>query len=255
MVTNVDSDTDALIQRERINKSARYDLDEWIFRQIRLDSGIKVLDLGCGTGKQIFALRKLLSSDSMITGVDISAAAVAKVNERAKGEELQNIKAAVCEHEGVVNHFKGACFDLIMSSYAIYYAKDMIELLSSLSSLLNRKGQVFVCGYGQGTNQEMHEIIKVFCAPNHHITEFEDDFISENEIVDIARNYSSYQVVRLPNQIYFDSPDSLLIWWKNHNLYVPEILQQVCDAIDQHFRVNGSFTLTKNVIGIRFDAK
>ena len=87
-----------------------------------------------------------------------------------------------------------------MSSYAIYYAKDMIELLSSLSSLLNRKGQVFVCGYGQGTNQEMHEIIKMFCAPNHHITEFEDDFISENEIVDIAvhierRNYDSTGVL------------------------------------------------------------
>jgi cyclopropane fatty-acyl-phospholipid synthase-like methyltransferase len=48
------SNTAELEKRIAANKSTLYDLEEWIFSQIELDPIMEVLDLGCGTGKQIF---------------------------------------------------------------------------------------------------------------------------------------------------------------------------------------------------------
>jgi ubiquinone/menaquinone biosynthesis C-methylase UbiE len=253
MSNRFNSDTSALIQRENINKSARYDLEEWIFQQVNLTSNnMRVLDLGCGTGKQIFALRNVLSSGSSILGVDISPDAVRLVNTRAKNEHLQNIEARECNLDEVVNALNGLYFDLILSSYAIYYSKNMLQLFSALPTLLNPDGQVFICGYGKGTNHELYEIIQKFTDKIKPI----DDFIQERDIINIAdHHYSKYRIVRLSNQVFFSTLEDILTWWKNHNSYLPEISQDVSDALQTKISREGTFSLTKNVLGVYYDVK
>jgi ubiquinone/menaquinone biosynthesis C-methylase UbiE len=246
-----DSDTDALIQRENANKIARYDLEEWIFEQVELQSDINVLDLGCGTGKQIFALDKLLLSACNITGIDISKKAVESVNTHAKEQNLKNIQAINCELDKVPDYFEKLRFDLIMSSYAVYYSRNIVKLLSSLSTILNKNGQMFICGYGKGTNQELNEIINKVVEKKYIQAQMED-FIGEKEIAIIGTHYSTLKISRLANQIYFDSPDKLFRWWKNHNSFVPEVSTQVFELIKNHFQATECFSLSKNVLGIQF---
>jgi len=246
-----DSDTSALIQRENMNKTARFNLEEWIFEQVELKLGLNALDLGCGTGKQIFALDKLLSSTCNITGIDISAEAVESVNERAKRQNIKNVKAFKCKIDDVVDYFENSRFDFIMSSYAVYYSVNIVKLLSSLSAILNNEGQMFICGYGKGTNQEFYEIINMAAEKKQNVNQA-DDFIEEDEIANIGNHYSSFKVLRLPNEIYFDSPDNLFLWWKNHNSYIPKLSNRVFELIKSHFKTADRFSLSKNVLGLLF---
>ncbi len=247
-----DSDTNALIQRENKNKSALYDLEEWMFKQIKLDSVTSILDLGCGTGKQVFALQKLLPPGSKILGIDISPDAVKKINEQVDKEGILNIQAKKCELDNVINFLKDSHFDLILSAYAIYYSKNMLKLLSSLPVLLNKNGQVFVCGYGKGTNQEIYELMSKFQLTTYNKSELETDFISEGGVKELAKHYSFYRVEHLSNKIIFSSPQDVLSWWTNHNSYIEEIHEDVSNALNEYFLENQFFYLTKNVLGVLY---
>jgi len=252
MKVQLNSDTAALVKRENINKLAKYDLEEWLFRKVHLRKNIKVLDLGCGTGKQIFALSEILSQKCNIIGIDISPVAIAKVNEEARSIKAANIKAVECELDQVVDYFKGKKFDLILSSYAIYYAKDMIGLISALPQLLTPKGEFFFCGPGKGTNKEIYSLINKNISNKTQKIKTMDDFILKKDIDNIASRYTGFRIERLQNKINFTSPGDILTWWKNHDSFVPEVFQEVSLALDSYFDNHDMFTLTKNVLGVLY---
>ena len=247
-----DSDTDALIAREKLNRDAVYDLEDWIFSQVNLKNKRRILDLGCGTGKQVFALAKRVSPEVYISGIDISQDAVLKVNERIQKENIANAKAFECSLDGVFDFFKGQKFDLIVSTYAIYYSKDMVKLLSSLPSILNSEGEVFICGYGDGSNKEIHELINNTTYEGSK-SESTGDFISKVNIEKIGSHYNSFQTMVLSNKVNFHSVADVMNWWENHNSYVPSIRTSIADQLEKHFEKNDIFSLSKNVLGLRYD--
>lgn len=254
MIIKFNTDTQALESRLDINKSsALYDLEEWIFKHVPLRDKMKVLDIGCGTGKQIFALQEYLSSDSEIIGIDLSADAVVQVNKRAKEAGFKNIKGVKCAIDDVVRLFEGRTFDLIISTYAIYYSSDLPALLCSLKKLLSKEGQVFVCGFGKGSNQEVYDLVNALADKDFEQINPILDFISREDIAKVARSYSKNETMRLENKIMFQSPEDVVTWWKNHNSFVPDLLHSASEAVDSYFQTSDSFPLSKNVLGIRFE--
>src|SRR5215216_7479986 len=94
MSRQFDSNTNALKHRANINaQGSTYNLEDWIIEQTKPQSGMRVLDLGCGTGKQIFRFAPIVSSNGLILGIDISPDAVDEVNRRAQEEHLDFVKA------------------------------------------------------------------------------------------------------------------------------------------------------------------
>lgn len=250
-----DSDMEALKQREQCNVEGQlYDLEHWIAKQIHLTQGMRILDLGCGRGKQVFAFAKFVSPDGSILGLDLSDEAVNEVNKRAEKEQLDQIKAVTGSLDRCRDLFQGVKFDLILSTYAIYYAKDMKRVLCDLKSLLNPKGQVFVSGPGRGTNQEIVNLINNISPGSGGRSEPIEDFLQESDIREIAMRYSNFRIARLFNQIRFDSSEHFLQWWTNHNSFIPEIYDAVRRSLQSHFTQNDYFVLTKNVLGVHYNA-
>jgi ubiquinone/menaquinone biosynthesis C-methylase UbiE len=256
MSRQFDSNTNALKHRANINaQGSTYNLEDWIIEQTKPQSGMRVLDLGCGTGKQIFRLAPIVSFNGLILGIDISPDAVDEVNRRAQEEHLDFVKAVRTSLDDCIEKLRGQTFDLILSTYAVYYASDMTQLLVDLRSNLNPGGRLFVCGPGRDSNREMFDLINS-CSPGPYPgTKPVEDFLGETQIIDIAKQYSKVATVRLANQIRFQSPESVLLWWKNHNSFVPEIYESVERSLHHHFSQHDSFVLTKNVLGVDFHVR
>jgi ubiquinone/menaquinone biosynthesis C-methylase UbiE len=251
-----DSDTAALKRRLQTNVAgATHDLEEWILRQVSPRAGMRVLDLGCGTGKQSFAVARLVGATGEVLGLDISAEAVRELNERARGAGSAHVRAMQESLDECLERLKSLRFDRIISAYAIYYARHMVPLISGLRSLLRPDGEVFVCGPGRGTNQEILQLIeRVAQQPSQRPPPVED-FLSSQDIRQIAGHYARSETVRLPNQIRFDSLERLLTWWENHNSFVPAIRDQVARALQAEFAAGRGFRLTKNVLGVHLYAQ
>lgn len=247
-------DTAALERRADINAvMADHDLEEWILQQIPPVHGKRILDLGCGTGKQVFRLAPLVGPGGSILGIDASADAVRLVNERAVAEGVRFVEARRVSFDDCGAALAGMSFDLIMSSYAIYYAGDQEQLLQYLASLVAHAGTVFICGPGHGTNAEIVDVVNGVLEAAAPRSKPESDFISARQIERVAAGYRSSTVARLENRIRFDSVESVLTWWQNHNSFIPAAAEGVERHLVAHFDSNATFPLTKHVLGVRFD--
>jgi ubiquinone/menaquinone biosynthesis C-methylase UbiE len=251
MSQRFNADTQALKEREKVNATgAVHNLESWIIGQVHPRAGIRVLDLGCGTGKQVFAFAKLVTPEGSIVGVDISKEAVDTVNERARREELPYVSAIQSSLDNVLERLGSERFDLIVSSYAFYYSTDMRRLFTGLRSILKADGQIFVCGPGDGTNQEMIDMMNRFLPPRFDKALPIKDFMDNSDLAAFAPLYAKIATTRLQNQIKFPAPEPVLQWWRNHNSYAPEIDGAMAQAILAHFENHTEFVLSKNVLGV-----
>lgn len=193
-----------------------------------------------------------ISPGGSILGFDISQDAVTEVNEKAKNNQLKQIRAMKGSFDECITLLHDSKFDLILSCYAIYYAKDMKGVLcASPRSLLNPNGHIFICGYGKMNNQEIYNIIN-HVIPNHEQMKSAGDFIHQSSIEEIGKYYQRYNTVRFSNKIQFNKVDDVLEWWKNHPSYLPEIYDQVKDELRTYFARQSNFVLTKSILGVNY---
>jgi predicted TPR repeat methyltransferase len=77
----------------------------------------------------------------------------------AEQDRLDYVRAEVGLLDDCLDSLAGSRFDLILSTCAVYYAKDATGLMCALSALLNPGGQLFVSVTGAGTNRQMINVI------------------------------------------------------------------------------------------------
>jgi len=85
---------------ERLIQQGRFlgDLTEHLLRLAGLGPGMHVLDVGCGTGDVCLLLAgRLVGPEGAVTGVDVSAEAIAVARERTRSGGLANVEFIVAD--------------------------------------------------------------------------------------------------------------------------------------------------------------
>lgn len=97
-------------------------------------AGLKVLDLGCGSG---WYAEQLMAAGAEVTAIDASATMVKFTQQR-----LQN-KAQVLQAdiEQPMDYFSDAEFDIVLAPLVIHYVKDWQQLFNEIARILKVKGQ------------------------------------------------------------------------------------------------------------------
>jgi ubiquinone/menaquinone biosynthesis C-methylase UbiE len=253
MSRKFDTKSTTTITRAELNdRYAKYDLEEWMFSQLHLSSDMNVLDIGCGGGKQLCCLAEKLTAKSKILGIDISKDVVDSAREKAKG--FANVEVRQMNFEDSLSLLSGERFDLIISTYAIYYAADVEALLVGLRGLLNEGGCVFVVGPGAGTNSEIIDLANLYADKESDVLSYIEDFVYPETVDAIARSYSKVRVARLNNHINFPDAASVMLWWRSHNSFRPLLDTVVESDVEEVVFQQGDFRLSKPVLGVLFDA-
>jgi SAM-dependent methyltransferase len=213
MYGKFDTDTQALKERLSVNtQHAAVDLQSWVLSQLDLFDGMRVLDIGCGTGKYLAAIGEMVEG-AKLTGLDYSEAAI------------QQCPPAVTGLRQSFDDEIAGEYDLILAVYSIYYSKDMISLIERLKNNLSKGGFLFLVGPGEGTNQEVvRDLGLSWQIP---------DFLN---LTDTHYPYS--EVMRLNNKITFPDKQSFLNWWTNHNSYNESLLPRVESRVFTFFLSN-----------------
>jgi ubiquinone/menaquinone biosynthesis C-methylase UbiE len=121
-------------KRMRENQSGLNEILEQLAMLAQLPdvNNLNILDLGCGTGELCRRI-KTLGAKSVI-GVDISS----KMLELAKQEAMDGISFLNIAMEDL--EFKAETFDLVVSSLAFHYIKDIQELFQKTHHWLKPEG-------------------------------------------------------------------------------------------------------------------
>ncbi|MBI9112706.1 bifunctional 2-polyprenyl-6-hydroxyphenol methylase/3-demethylubiquinol 3-O-methyltransferase UbiG [Maridesulfovibrio ferrireducens] len=246
---SINTNSSALEHRANLNnKLAQHNLEEWIFSHCAYQKGIRVLDIGCGRGKQSLHLAALLEGDVQITALDASNESLKIVEENA---QQLNYKKIITKQMNF-NDFDISDeepYNLIMSAYAIYYANDLVNFICELKKKLAVGGEIFICGFGAGTNREVSTISSKYTS--HNMAAHIEDFISSEQLTLLKEEFSYCELVRLHNEISFQDLQTFLDWWRNHGSYIKEIDAKVASEVQEIFKNEESFIVSKEVLGLK----
>jgi len=114
--------------------------------------GMRVLDLGCGTGNAALRLRDSMGVD--VKGVDLSL----HMLERAKSKFLQVVCADV---DGKGIPFRDASFDIVLGVYVLHQIKNFGALFSECHRIIGSGAAVFLTSSHKQIEHQ-HPVIQSF---------------------------------------------------------------------------------------------
>ena len=250
MSTRFNTDTGALNTRADLNASrAKHDLEDWMMQFLPALEGRRMVDLGCGSGKQIMRFAPLVGPEGSILGIDASAQAVEEVRAKAGQAGYAWVEAEQLGLDDSVDFLADRSFDLVVSTYAIYYASDFVKLLKDLGDRMPPGGELLVVGPGTGTNREISDIVARL-SPSASEKLYVSDFIDEAGIAALADHFGGCETHRLDNPIRFHGTEEVMAWWRNHNSYVPDLEAEARAAIEAQLDEAGQWYMTKSLLAL-----
>jgi len=110
----------------------------------------KILDLGCGEGKDALFLAK---KEHKVTAIDISESAINKLNERAKEEKLK-IKTEIMD---LSNYKIKENYDVMIALASIHFIrekKELYNLIKNIKSKTKKKGYNVITVFRKGDSSQ-----------------------------------------------------------------------------------------------------
>jgi ubiquinone/menaquinone biosynthesis C-methylase UbiE len=251
---------DLLTRIDIHNKFGGRNIDEWMLEVLNLQKGVKILDVGCGAGKQCFSFFKHLDGDADITGGDFSEELLgqarkenATTGDRVHFTELDFNKRFP---------FEDNQYDLTSCCFAIYYAEDIPFTIREMHRVLKPGGRLFTTGPMPENKRTFYDIIRE--ATGKQIPPMPGSSRYGSEILSAVKNtFSKVDVEIFENPLTFKSPEPFIaytraslsedrrLWnsfFQNKEDFV-KIMQQIMAVADERIKRDGEIVMTKVVGG------
>ncbi|MEK6984705.1 MAG: class I SAM-dependent methyltransferase [Nanoarchaeota archaeon] len=243
-MNNTNTNREKLAKRiETHEKYSKYDINKWIFGILKIKGKESVLDVGCGTGKQLIPIAE--KTKNLVVGVDVNKESLEYIK-NAIGQK-PNVKLVISSMEEMYEKLRQyPKFDVIISCFAIYYAKKPEETLLQLKELLKDNGRLFICGPGINNNKGLLDLhAKIGKLPKMH-----KGFFENFAIPFLRHNFKNVEASIFKNPISFPNFNSLLEYWLSYSIGDKNKVEKFTMAAQAEFRDGKRFTTTKEVIGI-----
>ncbi|HEX3505312.1 MAG TPA: class I SAM-dependent methyltransferase [Xanthobacteraceae bacterium] len=128
----------AEIQRLMLQAKLLRPVTERLLRCAGVESGMRLLDVGCGAGDVALLAAQLVGASGKVVAVDPSPEAIAVTQERARQAGLPNIETKVAALDEVTE----SDFDAVVGRYVLVHQIDPAAFLKKAASLLRTDGIV-----------------------------------------------------------------------------------------------------------------
>ena len=247
----------------RINIHDAYgarDIDKWMLEVLPLKQDMRILDVGCGAGKQCFSYLAHLSGKAQITGTDVSDELLNKAEE----ENTKLGKRVSFEKMDFNKEFPFAegLFDLVSCCFAIYYAEDIPFTIKEMHRVLKPGGHLFSTGPMPENKRMFYDIIQE--ATGKKIPPMPGSSRYASEILDaIKSEFSQVEVHIFENPLTFSEVEPFIAYTRaslsedrllwNTFFETKADFEQIMNAItkvaQKWFERDGSLVMTKVVGG------
>jgi SAM-dependent methyltransferase len=182
--------------------SAEVPWQTWVFDQLELRPGERVIEAGCGTGALWRANAGRLPSDVAVTLTDRSAGML----DRARGA----VDAALVPADIGSLPFAPDSFDVAIANHVLYHAADPTQAIGELARVLAPRGRLIATTNGAGHLEELRELIAAYGEdPGPALAA---RFALENGGHLLAEWFGSVDARRRDDVLRVDDPDALVAY-------------------------------------------
>jgi ubiquinone/menaquinone biosynthesis C-methylase UbiE len=114
--------------------------------RLALETGAKVLDVGCGTGASALPAARMVEPSGFVTGVDLSARLLDRARAKAKARGITNVDFRLADMTSL--GYPDDHFDTVVSVFSIFFVPDMEGLVRELWRMVRRGGKLAVTTWG-----------------------------------------------------------------------------------------------------------
>lgn len=248
----------------RIDIHSKYggrDIDQWMLDLLQLQTGMKILDVGCGSGKQCFSYHKYLDGKAEITGGDVNQDLLAQA--RAANIEQKTGMTFIDLDFNKPFPLPDAEFDLTSCCFSIYYALDVPFTIGEMHRVLKPGGRLFTTGPMPANKALFYEIIRE-ATNDRTIPPMPGSSRYESEFLPIIRGkFNKVDVHIFENPLTFESAEPFVaytraslnedrkIWssfFRNRNEF-EETMQKIEEVVKRRLAKEGRLVMTKVVGG------
>ena len=147
---------------DRMNESHE-SMAQWGVTHFEINEDSKILDIGCGGGRNIERFAGQISENGRVVGIDYSEVSVeksTKLNQDAIDAGKVNVlQGAVSEMP-----FYDETFDIVTGFETIYFWPDFINDLKEVNRVLKKDGLVFFCNeavYREGQMEKYDDLVEL----------------------------------------------------------------------------------------------
>jgi len=119
---------------------------EVLIQQARLEPGMRVLDLACGTGAPACEIARRVGPDGRVTATDLSPEMLDECRKNASAAGITNMDFAVADAEKL--QFDRESFDRVTSRLGVMYFVDVQRALAEIKRVLVPEGIVALQVWG-----------------------------------------------------------------------------------------------------------
>ncbi len=183
-------------------KYGSLDIDAWMLELLQMAKGSRILDVGCGAGKQCQAIFDYLEGAAEITGGDVSLELLSQARELS--DALGGRLGILAFDFDKPFPFEGSQFDLVSCCFAIYYAQDVHSTVREMHRMLREGGRLFTTGPLPENKKLFYDIIRE--ATGKPIPPMPGSSRYDSEILDAIRStFSNVEVHTFRNPLRFEA--------------------------------------------------
>lgn len=185
----------------------------WLFDQLHLTEGMRILDIGCGVGLIWQRNMEKIPQGCSVTCLDKNADALETLRSGIEREHrtLQN----GVEFRMVCGKAEDFCFeaqkyDCVIASYVLGFVKDQDALLEKVRSALKPGGRLFVAASGERKFHQLHELADEFFGKISPISRQEQVMMSSQELERLLdRHFGRRSMARYEDSLVIDSAEDI----------------------------------------------
>lgn len=129
-----------------------------------LEPGMRVMDIGCGTGASALLAAEKVGPQGQITGIDISEQFLDRARERKARARLGNLTFNFADAQ--VTEFEAGRYDAMISRFGVMFFSDPIAAFANLSRALKPGGLMTFAAWGSLSENPWFKLPHV-AATNH----------------------------------------------------------------------------------------
>ena len=122
-----------------------------------LEAGMRVLDVGTGTGLVALAAAGTVGKHGSVVGMDFSPRMLHEAKKRLEATGLQNVRFLEGDAESL--EFPDDSFDIVLCASALFFVPDMTRAVQEFHRVLKPGGKAGFSGFGVGFLSPLTELL------------------------------------------------------------------------------------------------
>ncbi|MFK5586444.1 MerR family transcriptional regulator [Lactobacillus delbrueckii] len=130
----------------------------WLFRQLDLTPGLKILEIGCGNGELWATSHDRLPEDCQVILTDISEGMLADTKKKIGEDSRFSYDRCDAAHLP----FADEEFDLVVANHMLFYCDDIPQVLNEVRRVLKKGGHFCASTYSKRHMHEITDLVQEF---------------------------------------------------------------------------------------------